>query len=129
MHRKIRFKQNERVNATSLEGKSVLGVYRGVRASYGVYVFGIVVGETTEQELHVCSALTLKRIKPPKGALTARPRAGDNLTGRTNNGDLITGQFMNPDGKHSWLRGWKDGTNHLLPKQAYKVLTNTLRSV
>ncbi len=129
MHRKIRFRQNERVNAISLTGKKVIGVYRGVRPSYGVYVYGLEIGGSTEQALHVCAALTLKRVETninKKGNLNHRPKAGDPYKGRTKEGDLITGFFMNSAAKYVWLSGWKEGTDRLQPKQAYKVLTNTL---
>lgn len=132
MHRKIRFRQGDRVNGISLSGKSILGVYRGVRASFGVYVYGLEVGGSTVPDMHICQALTLKKIPSivnKKGRLKTRPAPGNTYSGRTKNGDLITGLYMNSDGDKVWIRGWKEGEDRTLPKQAYKVLTNTLQKL
>ena len=97
MHRKIRFHQGDRVNALSLTGKKVFGVYRGVRASYGAYVYGLEVG-STEPSLHICNTLTLERVKPEAPPKKVRVKAGDPCTGRTQNAESITGFYMNSEG-------------------------------
>jgi hypothetical protein len=132
MHRKIRFKNGERVNGLSVSGKKILGEYRGTRASYGAYVFGIEVGRFTPAEMHVCHTLTLERAPLPKTDTPKKVKfkTGDLCIGLTKDGHKIIGSYMNSEGKFAWIRGQKGSDiTKLELKSAFKVLTKTLQKV
>lgn len=128
MIRNNRFRQGERVNGISLAGKKVLGEYRGVRASFGAYVYGLEEG-CTELKLHTCLVLTLKRA-PIEKHESPKLKTGDLCSGITKKGLKIHGKFMNREGQYCWIKGWPEGTNRLDDTpQAFKVLTQTLSRV
>lgn len=132
MHRKIRFQNNERVNGFTFDNKRILGQYRGVRNSFGAWIFGIEVGSFEHPKMWTCSTLTLERapLKAPKqrkSTSQSKIKAGDPCTGYTKDNQLITGFFMNSEGSKAWIRGWSEGISKFMPKQAYKVLAGTIR--
>ncbi len=131
MYRKTRFYHDETVRGITLEGKKVTGLYRGVRASFGVLIFGITDGSEDPPALHSVLALSLEHVqKTPKALkhiVVHHLKAGDPCTGITKDGTKIVGAYMNAEGQNIWIRGWPAGANKLAPKQAYKVIKDTLR--
>lgn len=136
MQRKIRFRYGDRVNGFTPDGKRILGEYRGTRASFGAYVFGIEVGQVEEAKLYVCRTLDMEKA-PEKLTYTQKYstsapaiKTGDPCKGYSRKlKKWITGFFMNPEGEYVWIKGWPEGTSRFEPKEAYKCLKTSLKRV
>lgn len=88
MHRKYRFKIGDRVNGFSFSKKRILGEYRGVRGSFGCWVYGIEVGSFDQPSLHVCQTLSLEKVVDPVektklSMIQDKPKHRDLCTGLT----------------------------------------------
>jgi hypothetical protein len=131
MFRKNRFKIGTRVNAISLTGKRILGEYRGVRGSYGVYVYGLAVGCFTP-ELHVCRALTLEKVLPPTDYTKRTPpkfKLGDKCLGLDISHREVRGEYIQSEGKYAWIKGHYTALAIQERPSAIKVLTTTLQKL
>ena len=126
------YKIGERLNAVSLTGKRILGIFRGYRNSFGVRIYGIEVGSCEPATEHICLKLSLEKVvtqaKPIRKAPSTQIQAGDPCTGLTSEDIPVTGFYMNSHSpKYRWIKGWAEGVSKFLPAQAHKVLTHTLR--
>lgn len=126
MHRTIKFRQGDPVIGFDTNRRKIIGIYRGVRSSFGVIVRGR--PEHTEDEIqdHICLSLTLEhaKVQVANKTQTRQPGkfyAGDLVKATTVSGQRMTGYYMNKSKSHAWVRGWINGESKLSPKTAFKV--------
>jgi hypothetical protein len=131
MLRKKRFRKGQRVNALSLQGKPILGEYRGMAGSFGAFVFGIEAGSFEPASMHKCMTLTMEAVLPtlPRRPKPVKLAVGEACKSLTKDAVPVQGFFMYLDGQYAWIKGWPEGVSKFEPQQAIKVLRSHLEKV
>lgn len=129
MAKYLQLKLGHRYNGLTFDNKRIMGTYRGSRHSFGVYIYGIEVGQVQEPKLYVCRKLSLEPVDPPKpkGKAPKEFTLGQPYNGLTKDGKQASGYYQNADGNYIWIRGWLDTTSKFEPKQSIKILRASVR--
>lgn len=132
MQNKKRFKIGARVNGFTFDNKRCFGVYRGVRPSFGVWIFGILEGSFEPAALHVCQSLTLESPPEPKiKRVVGRPakfKYKDEVKGLSTKGERCAGFYSDAKSPFAWIKGWLEGQSRFDPPTSIKVIFKSLVS-
>lgn len=132
MHKQKNFHIGSPVQAVSLSGHKITGVYRGSASNYGCWVYGynseLFASPDKTYSLHKCARLSLKLIQEttkPETNSKIRLHYGEPCRGMTPDSQIVIGEYMQASGQYAYIRGVL--VSNPLEKKSIKVLRSSLQ--
>lgn len=125
------FKQGTNVIGNSLNGQKIIGIYRGMRNSFGCYVYGVPEYSSEKAQMHTCYRMTLTpnllNLKIDDSMPNPILFVGEKCRGVTPKNQIIVGFYAGPLSKLAYLRGWPADRSHNELKETFKVVRKSIK--